>query len=231
MCCGDCSPIRCPAVPDTDWSAFTWRWRNQQAEAFPYTGGVPGGPIDFYRQIMANDRGMIHPGVCPCLWLVPIDDQLLELPLPGTVYQSPCIGVLQRVGQGWSLTINRWFWGTTSEFWTNGYWQNWNFESAYAGDCGYFGGGSAGWTPYGWNGLGWAYGWGYGWGYWGGSYSTLCGYTLSGKLLTDGSDNVFTQSEFKSNVVDEDSPENWNLPKYWPATVTLSRIPKTGVLS
>ena len=93
------------------------------------------------------------------------------------------------------------------------------------------GGGSAGWTPYGWNGLGWAYGWGYGWGYWGGSYSTLCGYTLSGKLLTDGSDNVFTQSEFTSNVVDEDSPENWNLPKYWPATVTLSRIPKTGVLS
>lgn len=229
MCCGDCHPIRCPAVPDTDWSAFTWRWRNLQVDAFPYTGGASGGPIDFLRQILINDRSMIHPGVCSCLWLVPLHDALIELP-QGAVYQAACIGVLQRSGQSWSLTINRWFWGLSAGIWASGEWQDWDY-AAETDECGYFGGGKAGWTPYGWNGWGWAYGWGYGWGYWSGSYSTVAQYAINGPLLTNGADNVFSLVSFRSNaVLGEEAPENWNLPRFWPVTVILNRIPKTGGL-
>ena len=65
MCCGDCSPIRCPAVPDTDWSAFTWRWQNAAYEPFPVqsdfgSGGPEAEEVEFTRQIQSVDRSMIH---------------------------------------------------------------------------------------------------------------------------------------------------------------------------
>lgn len=235
MCCGDCSPIRCPAVPDTDWSAFTWRWRNEQAEAFPFQqdlelGGPSAETVDFTRQIQTVDRSMIHPGECPCLWLVNVTDVLTNVN-NGGVFQSPAIGALQRVGQSWQLTIARWQWGSLSPWWLDESYLAWNFDEVFAGDCSYRWGGYAGWTPYGWNGYGWGYGWGYGagWGYYGYNYGFRAYYTLSSpKLLSDGSDNVFVASSFETSAA---APSNWNDPRYWPATITLSRIPKTGVLS
>jgi len=108
MCCGDCSPIRCPAVPDTDWSAFTWRWQNAAAEPFPFNQSLDlGGPsvedVEFTRQIQSVDRSMIHPGECPCLWLMNVTDVLTNVN-NGGIYQSPAIGALQRElgrGAGW----------------------------------------------------------------------------------------------------------------------------------
>ncbi len=233
MCCGGCSPIRCAAVPDTDWSSFTWRWRNDAAEPFPFNQSLDlGGPsledVDFTRQIQSIDRSMIHPGECPCLWLMNVTDVLTNVN-NGGVYQSPAIGALQRIGQTWQLTISRWHWASASPWWLDENYLAWNFDEVYAGDCSYRWGGYAGWSPYGWGGYGWAYGWGYGWGVYGYNYGFRAYYVLDApKLLSDGSDNVFGLSSFETSAA---APTNWNDPRYWPATITLSRIPKTGVLS
>lgn len=231
MCCGGCSPIRCPAAPDTDWSSFTWRWQSPAAEAFPFstTLDIAGDPVDHSRQFQATDRSMIHPGECPCLWIVPVADELTNLDNNGR-WQVPAIGSLQRVGQYWQLALVRWHYVSGSPWWIDAHYQDWRWEENFAGDCSYRFGGYAGWSPYGWFGYGWAYGWAYGWGYWGSSYSMRAFYILQGsKLLSDGSDNVFVLNGFEVDVEDPDN--NWNSQQYWPATVTLSRIPKTGVLS
>lgn len=223
--CG-CGPIRCPAAPDTDWSSYTWRWQHAAADAFPYTGGTVGAPIIFTRQLQATDRQMWHPGVCKCLWIVPLSDVLVQ---SGQSYQSPAFGVLQRSGQSWLLSIARWFWGNSSAYWADNAWRSWNVDEAFAGECGFFTGGYAGWTPFGWNGYGWAYGWGWGWGYYAGSYATVATYQLTGaKLLSDGSANSFILVDFAQHASGEDPPDNWNVSRYWPPTVILSRMPKTG---
>ena len=233
MCCGDCSPIRCPAVPDTDWSSFTWRWQSPAAAAFPFNVALQtGGPelvnVSHTRQFRATDRSMIHPGECPCLWLVPVSDLLTNLDNNGT-WDAPAIASLQRHGQSWVLAIVRWHWASESIWWSEEHFADWYWDEAFAGDCSYRWGGYAGYSPYGWNGYGWAYGWGYGWGYWGSQYSLRAFYELDGKLLSDGSENVFTLRDFGVDNVDPET--GWNNPAYWPATVTLSRIPKTGVLA
>lgn len=227
MSCGDCSPIRCSAVPDTDWSAFTWRWQSNMAGLFEYTGGADGSPVQFTRQLLANDRSMFHPGVCNCLWLVPLHDQFVQLP-ENYVFQSPAIGALQRIDQSMVLTISRWFWSRSSSYWADDRWQEWDWQDALSDQCGYTGGGYAGWTPYGWNGWGWAYGWGWGWGFYAGAFSLQAKYQLEGsKMLSDGSDNVFTLTSFRANSEDElYNPDGWDDPEYWPAEVTLSRVAK-----
>lgn len=235
MCRGDCRVIRCPAVPDTDWSAFTWRWRSPAAAAFPFNITIDNGTPEpdeysFSRQVQAVDRSMIHPGECACLWLVPIQDLLVNLG-NSQQYPSPCIGSLQRIGQTWQLTIARWYWSTASDWWFDDKYLDWRLDEEFANDCSYRWGGYAGWTPYGWWGYGWAYGWGYGWGFYGGNYSQRASYLLNGsKLFSDGSDNVFSLNDFGSDTEDT-NPDDWDDPQYWPSTVTLSRIGKTGGLA
>jgi hypothetical protein len=233
MCRGACTVIRCPAVPRTDWGAFTWRWQSPAAEPFPFdvtyeSGGPEAEVVSHTRQFQATDRSMIHPGECPCLWLVPVADLLTNV-VNGGEWQSPAIASLQRSGQSWILAIVRWHFASGSPWWLENYYQDWQWEENFAGDCSYRFGGYAGWSPYGWGGYGWAYGWGYGWGYWGSNYGIRAFYTLNGKLKDDGSDNVFTLNSFETDAEDPDN--GWNNDQYWPPTVTLSRIGKTGALA
>lgn len=231
MCCGDCQPIRCSAVPNTDWSGYTWLWESPEAAAFHFdatynNGGPEPETFEYSRKIESVNRDMVHPGECPCLWLVPIRETLRNL-FNGGQWQAPCIGSLQRVGQGWALTISRWHWATGSAWWIDNRFADWNFDDAFSGDCSYRWGGYAGWTPFGYWGYGWAYGWGYGWGAYEGNYAFRASYLLEGsKLLTDGTVNKFVLNGFSNSG--DSAPEDWANPIYWPAFVNLTTIPKDG---
>lgn len=223
MCCGD--SILCPAVPEIDWSAFTWLWENPDAEIeYEFEGTIDGATRDLARRIFATEREMIHPGICNCLWLVPISERGRDTAdQNGVAAAIPCIGSLQRDGQRWLLSIVRWYqygWSYINNALTG-----WD-DTYLPGSCNGWNGGAAGWSPYGWNGWGWGYGFGFGWYAWGGSYATRAVYTFSGsKLLTDGSVNRFDLEELVSHGENaEDSGDN----RYWPAFVNLTTIPKDG---
>ncbi len=238
MCGCDCSPIRCPAAPGTDWSAYTWRWMNESSDAFPFdrttSMGGPSNTYRFTRQIIENDRSMVHTGECACLWITPIAELLTNTETRVT-WNSPVIGALQRSGQSWQLSISRWIWSET--WWGLATTIDWRFDEALLNqgcENDWFGGSSA-WTPFGWRGYGWGYGWGYGYG-WGSYYSnfsTTAIYRLrdAPTLYADGRLNVFERYAFHKGLEDAADDRNWDDGRYWPSLVGISRIPRTGVLS
>lgn len=223
MCCGD--SVLCPAVPDIDWSAFTWRWQSPDAATeWQYNGQIDGSTKLIGRKIYATNREMVHPGVCNCLWMVSISDKGRDTTDPNGIPSSvPCLGSLQRNGQTWLLTIVRWYFYDWR--YVNNALLGWD-DSMISGSCNAINGGAAGWSPFGWNGWGWGYGWVYGWYAYENSYGNRAEYTLTGdKLLTDGSANRFDLRTLVSNGDDAGDTADKS---YWPAFVNLSTIPKDG---
>ena len=224
MCCGDCNPIRCAAVPGIDWSGYTWLWQSPDAAIeYEYEGQIDGTPRNVGRRIYATEREMVHTGLCSCLWLVPISDFGRDLNDPNSIAAPvPSIGSLQREGQGWVLNIARWYYFNWE------YFQNqirgWDF--AVSDGCAPWAGGSAGWSPYGWNGWEWGYGFGNGWATWANAFATRARYFFPGnKLLTDGSPNEFL---IQSLISYDDEIQDADNLSYWPAFVNLTTVPKDG---
>lgn len=224
MCCGDCTPIRCAAVPEIDWSGFTWLWESPDADAeFLYEATMNGAERNVGRRIFATERDMIHPGICSCLWLVPVSDFGRDTGDPnGEAAPVPSIGSLQREGQRWTLSIVRWYYFNW-EYIENRI-QGWSF--AAANNCAPWSGGPAGFSPYGWNGWGWGYGWGNGWYGFADAFSTRASYLFVGdKLAVDGTPNEFVLDRLISYGTQiSDAGDR----RYWPAFVNLTTVPKDG---
>lgn len=224
-CSDNCAPIRCRGAAGTDWSAFTWYWQSPEAAETNYNTNTIG------RKFFGQNRAMIHPGVCNCLWLIGGNDKGRDLignmNTVGQYYAIPAIGALQYLHSGsqslWQLTLTRWLYGYA---WTpvdDQFGLGWGWDEAFLeNDCEGAFGGWGGWAGYGWNGYGWGYaglgpGWGYyGWGgYWGVAIEQQVYRLAAGvSLNSSGGVNRFLP-------VTNDTK--------WPAFVDITRIPKNGV--
>lgn len=235
MCGGDCGPIRCAGCPETDWSAFTWQWDA------PGSVGVLDAGSSIERFFLPNSRRMIHPGNCPCLWLVGGGDYGRDL--VGTYntamidYPIPSVGALsfRRNGnQGqWMLQLSRWAFAYgwdigNADFY--GYGWGWDDAAIDAGEnCdnrypnpyryGYYWGGYGG---FGFNGWGWAYGGYYAYGaLWGDAGARLYAVTYDlepgVRMNCKGTNRFYLRYPEDMTGFDADA---------WPAFVDITRVQK-----